>query len=54
MVGELLGCIRSVNAMKIFADDFGESCPLSPTFMTSVIVLSNTHRPLLWRRVGDV
>ena len=24
-MGELLGCIRSINAMKIYADDFGES-----------------------------
>ena len=47
--GELLGCIRSVNAMKVSADDFSESrhtTSSEPYFYDQCYVLSNMHRPL--------
>ena len=56
-VGELLGCIRSFNTLKISADDFGESrhtASTEPSSMIRVIALSNTHLPLFWMTIGDV
>ena len=54
-MGEFLGCIRSVNALKISADDFGESCHIAsswPYFYDQCYSIVKHASPIVMEKSG--